>query len=179
MGVKYVIIPFDSEGEIFLEDRQYSHQKRVELEEKLDQIPWLEKIENFDKIAVYRTPNFRDHFFVADEKLALDWTMVNPTKYLLQVKDASQPFELYFSEAHDELWQAKIGEKIIPSVEYNGTLYKPQAQPNGLNRFTIERTGDFEIIVEFAAQKYVYWGLVVSAITLLVCIWHLVLSLKS
>jgi len=52
--------------------------------------------------------------------------------------------------------QVKIGEKIISSTRFNG-----------LNSFVIDQTGDFEIIVEFTAQKYVYYGLVVSGITIL------------
>jgi hypothetical protein len=162
MGVKYVIIPFDSEGEIFLEDRQYSPEKRIELEEKLDQVSWLEKIEGFGKIAAYQTPGHRGHFFVNEERPSISWVMINPTKYSLQVKDASQPFELYFSETYDELWQAKIGEKIIPSTEFEG-----------LNSFTIDQTGEFEVLVEFAPQKYVYWGLALSGLTALLVLFLL------
>ena len=157
MGVKYVIVPYDSEGEIFLEDRKYDPEQRLALERELDEIPWLKKIEVADKIAVYEAADYKDHFFVADEEIpSIDWTMVNPTKYKVRISEATQPFNLVFSEAYDELWQAKVGERIIPSKVYNS-----------INSFAIEQAGDFEMIIEFAAQKYVCWGLMVSAATLL------------
>jgi len=156
-GVKYVIVPYDSEGEIFLEDRKYDPEQRLALEGELDKIAWLKKIDVTDKIAVYEVADYKDHFFVADEEiLFLDWIMVNPTKYEVRISEATQPFNLVFSETYDELWQAKIGERIIPSKVYNN-----------LNSFNIDQTGDFEMIVEFTAQKYVCWGLMVSAATLL------------
>jgi hypothetical protein len=159
MGVKYVIIPFDSEGEIFLKERKYDPQQRLALEEELDKVLWLKKIEVTPKIAIYETPSYKNHFFVADKKApSIDWTMVNPTKYLVQVRNARQSFKLVFSETYDELWQAKIGDRIIPS----------EKSYNMLNSFKIGETGDLEIVVEFAAQRYVYWGMVVSIATLLI-----------
>ena len=157
MAVKYVIVPFDSEGEIFIAEHQYNPQQREEVENFLDTIPWLKKVDVADKIAVYELPEFKDHFFgIGEEIPEIRWQMINPTNYKVQVKNTSQPFKLVFSETYDELWQAKIEEKIIPSRVYNN-----------LNSFTVDQAGDFEMIVEFTAQKYVYWGLVVSAFTLL------------
>lgn len=168
IGVKYVIIPYDSEGEIFLEDRKYDPTQRLALEEKLDNVSWLKKIEVPDKIAVYETPNYKDHFFIAYERgPPVDWKMVNPTKYLVRVQNASQPFKLIFSETYDELWQAKIGGKISPSTMFND-----------LNSFSIDQTGDFEITVEFAAQKYVVYGLAISVATLLVSVGLIVYPIK-
>jgi len=56
MGVKYIIIPFDSEGEIFLYERRYDEEARWKLEGFLDTIPWLKKVEVVDKIEVYELP---------------------------------------------------------------------------------------------------------------------------
>jgi len=180
MAVKYVIVPFDSEGEIFIAEHQYNPQQREEVEEFLDTIPWLKKIDVAEKIAVYELPEFKDHFFLdnspinqlrisnyeltrnsqfAIEQLSnevREIKMIDPTKYLVSLRISEAPVNLVFSETYDELWQAKMGKRIIPS-----TLY------NNLNSFSIDQAGDFEIVVEFTAQKYVYWGLVVSAFTLL------------
>ena len=180
MAVKYIIVPFDSEGEIFIAEHQYNHQQREEVEEFLDTIPWLKKIKVTDKIAVYEIPSYKDHFFLDNSpinqlrisnyeltrnpQLTIGQLgneinkvkMINPTKYLVSLKVEKPPTTLVFSETYDELWQAKMGKRIIPS-----TLY------NNLNSFSIDQAGDFEIVVEFTAQKYVYWGLVVSAFTLL------------
>jgi hypothetical protein len=53
LKVKYLIIPYDSEGEIFLYERKYDPEAREKLEIFLDTIPWLKKIPVADKIAVY------------------------------------------------------------------------------------------------------------------------------
>ncbi len=192
MGVKYVIIPFDSDEEIFLEDREYSHQQRLALEEELDGISWLKKIEVVDQIAVYETPAHQDHFSLAEGEGEISWQWVNPAKYFIQVKNGEVPFSLVFSEAFDSLWQVKIGKKIIPSKEHsparynpedypNGVRYNPEDYPNGvrynsINSFVIDQAGDFEATVEFAAQKYVYWGLIISLATLVVSLGGLVYS---
>ena len=53
MEVKYVVVPFDSQGEIFIAEWKYNPQQREEVEEFLDTIPWLKKIKVADKIAMY------------------------------------------------------------------------------------------------------------------------------
>ena len=157
-GAKYVIIPFDSEGEIFLRERKYDHQQRLALEEELDKVSWLKKIDEADKIAVYETPGYKDHFFTVDEEiLSIDWRMVNPTKYIVRISEATQPFELVFSETYDELWRARMGEKVIASKPFEKIL----------NSFEVDKTGDFELQINFTPQKYVYYGGVVSLVTLL------------
>jgi hypothetical protein len=155
LGVKYVIIPFDSEGEIFLKDRKYDCQQRLELEEELAEVGWLEKIEVADKIAVYQTPQHHDRFFVPDkEELSVNWQMINPTRYLVQISGMNQSFDLIFSETYDELWQTKIGKRLINSKEFEG-----------LNSFSLDQTG--KLVVEYKAQEYPYWGGMVSLLTLL------------
>ena len=157
MAIKYVIVPFDSEGEIFLAERKYNQQQRKEVEEFLDTIFWLKKIDVTDKVAVYEMPSHKDHFFVPEKEInSIDWTMINPTKYIIHISKIAQPFNLVFSETYDELWQAKIGETIISSREWNN-----------LNNFSINQAGDLEITIEFTAQKYVYLGGIISILTLL------------
>jgi len=159
MAVKYVIVPLDSEGEIFIAEHQYNHQQREEVEEFLDTIPWLKKVDVTQKIAVYELLEFKDHFFgLGEETPGIQWQMINPTKYQVQVKNAQEPFQLVFSEAYDSLWQAKLNSKVIISKPYQGFL----------NSFLIDKTGDFELTIEFLPQKYVYYGGVVSLFTLLV-----------
>ena len=53
MKVKYIIVPSDSEGEIFLYERAYDAEHRQKLEDFFDTIAWFKKIEVVDKIAVY------------------------------------------------------------------------------------------------------------------------------
>jgi len=166
MAVKYVVVPFDSEEEIFIAEREYNPQQREEIEQFLDTIPWLKKIEVTDKISVYETPKYEGHFFAVGQEIPeLQWQMINPTKYLVSVKIDQPPATLVFSETYDELWQAKIEEKIISSKKFGN-----------LNSFPINQVGEFKIKVEFKPQKYVYLGGFVSLITLLLMGGYLVIK---
>ena len=89
--------------------------------------------------------------------------MVNPTKYRVEVENATQPLTLVFSETYDSLWQAEIKGETIPSKIIYGSL----------NSFYLDKKGDFDLTVEFTAQKYVWWGGIISLLTLTTSIFLL------
>ena len=170
MGVKYIIIPFDVEGEIFIAEHKYNPQQRREVEEFLDTIPWLKKIVLVDKIAIYELPEYKERFFIeeSENNLIEKWTRVNPTKYLVSLKIKQTPVNLVFSETYDEFWKLKIGEEVTSSQPYMGIL----------NSFTINRTGNVEASVEFVGQKYVKLGALISVITFLFCVLVFIFKIK-
>lgn len=53
ISIRYVIVPSDPLGEIFVEDRRYDNRKRKEFVDGLDKIFWLEKLP-FVGIDVYQ-----------------------------------------------------------------------------------------------------------------------------
>jgi len=171
MGVKYIIIPFDVEGEIFIAEHKYNPQQRREVEEFLDTIPWLKKIVLVDKIAIYELPEYKERFFIeeSENNLIEKWTRVNPTKYLVSLKIKQAPVNLVFSETYDEFWKLKIGEEVTSSQPYMGIL----------NSFLINKNGDLEAVVEFEGQKYVYSGMMVSATVLFLIILLFIKELTS
>jgi hypothetical protein len=67
-GVKYVIIPFDSEGELFLEDRKYSKRERANIKKQIKNIAWLKKVESFGRIDVFKTQYYYGHFWMENGK---------------------------------------------------------------------------------------------------------------
>jgi hypothetical protein len=168
MGVKYIIVPLDSEGEIFIAEHQYNPQQREEVEEFLDTIPWLKKIAVADRIAVYELAEYKDHFFIEDSGVNTikGWKKVNPTKYLVSLKINRVPVSLIFSETYEELWKLRYGEETISSRPYMGIL----------NSFLIDKTGEFEVIIEFTGQKYVNYGLIVSGFALVLIIGYLIIK---
>ena len=160
-SIKYVILPYDSENEIFMEDRKHSPEKRKRIEQGLDRISWLKKINMADDIVMYEVPHYADHFNVQqsyDSAMSIDYRMVDPTKYLVQVKNVRTPFNLIFSEGYDSNWEAIIGNEKVKS-----TLYM-QSQ----NSFNIRKNGDFEIVVAYAGQKYVKLGLLITYVTFII-----------
>jgi uncharacterized membrane protein YfhO len=74
---------------------------------------------------------------------------------------------LVFSENFDSGWEAKIANQKIAS----------QKVYDRLNSFPINKTGNFEVIVEFTPQKYVNLGLIISGVVLLISIILLLVKL--
>jgi len=53
MQVKYIIVPYDSRGELFLTDRTYDEKLYLDTIHNLSVIPWLHKIDAFSRIGVF------------------------------------------------------------------------------------------------------------------------------
>lgn len=51
--VKYLIVPFDSEGEIFLKDWRYSREYQEKVEREIQTISWLRPLSGWGRIAVF------------------------------------------------------------------------------------------------------------------------------
>lgn len=160
MAVKYVIVPFDSEGEIFLRDRKYDDEQRGEAERFLDSVDWLNKIQTFEKITVYEISDYKDHFFVYPSGVVNNWKMISPTKYRANITVENPPSSLVFSESFDSLWLAEIDGNSIPSEKFLGFL----------NSFRVNKKGNFEVEIEYKPQKYIWIGLLVTGVSLISCL---------
>ncbi len=77
MSVKYVIIPYDSEGEIFLNDRKYDEREYLEVIKKLGEVSWLHKMNGFGKMVVYEISNPKPHIWSSEDKLIFAETFDN------------------------------------------------------------------------------------------------------
>ncbi|MBI4091594.1 MAG: hypothetical protein HY427_00075 [Candidatus Levybacteria bacterium] len=109
MAVKYIIVPYDSEGEIFLNDRKYDDKLYQKTIAELNKITWLKKIERHGKIAVYELSNPKPHRFVLGNKLI-------------------------FSESFDKFWYAEFGEEKVYSKPHGmlNSFEIPQNQRKSL-----------------------------------------------
>jgi len=174
-AVKYLIIPYDSEGEIFLEDRKYDEAKRKKIEEELRMVRWLRLLDGWDKIAVFETMEFKDRFFIKEltssrVKELIKWRMVNSTKYEVEVENVDTPFTLVFSESFDKNWLAKWEkgdkEEINRNTVEMGKTYS-QKTDDELNSFAVSGYNGGKIEIEFELQKYVNYGMIISGVTLL------------
>jgi len=169
LSIKYVIIPYDSEGEIFLDDRKYSEKKRQEVEKELDGISWLRKSDQLNdsnhliKIAVYEIDNPKEHFWSTSNTLAINYGSIKPTEYKVEVKNAKEGDQLIFSEGFDKNWTAESSKFMVRSLRFN----------NSLNSFTFPKGGNYELRVYYEPQKYVEAGLWISLLTLLASISYI------
>ena len=158
LSVRYVIVPFDSQSEIFLKDRKYddlTYQKTVKSLRKID---GLREVRSFGKIAVFELKNYRDHFWSPSRNLKIKYTFIDSTKYLVQIENAKKEDILVFSEGFDKYWQAENSEFGSRSSKFR----------NGLNSFVLPKNGDYILKVYYHPQGWVNAGLGISGITLLV-----------
>ncbi len=166
LSVKYIIIPLDSEGEIFVTDRKYDEEKYKNTAVSLGKLEWLSDVSGFKNMAVFELKNSKDHFWSPSTTLGISYQYVNSTEYKVQVKNAKSGDILVFSEGYDRNWVAEtvLGIKYqVSSIKYNKLL----------NSFVLPE-GNYELKVVYRPQKYVEAGLWLSAATLLASLGYLV-----
>lgn len=176
-GVKYIIVPYDSEAEIFLKDRKYDEEQYRETVNRLKSVKWLKPLdEKFGKIVLFEVPNTRDHFFLVpqthDLRSKINYQMINPTKYLVNLKNMKKGTTLVFSESYDVGWKAKVvndsSVKEIATVAYGGLT-----MTNRLNSFVLPESQSYTLEVIYEPQKWVNVGLIVAIGTFILCILFL------
>lgn len=167
LSIKYIIVPYDSEEEIFMANREYNSDQRAKVEKFLDGISWLRKVNIDNKFAVYETASYYSQFF-GKEGEKIIWERLSPVRYRVKIDKAAEPLSLYFSESYDRFWQARSP---------NGKIY--QALEDGLiNRFDLDEMGGAAISVEYLPQKSVDFWAGISAAALLIYIVYFI-SLKN
>jgi len=164
LGVRYVVVPFDALGELFTSDRTYDDSKKLSYEKVLDSIPWLWKIRD-GELAIYETPSYRDLFWT--DKGSVSYKAVRYDTYEISFPDKGER-RVFFSQNYHPGWFAKG-----PA----GNSYTVHKTKFGLMEFDVP-DGVSQVTLSFGPQRYVWWGGVMTIVTLLICIVVLVLPQK-
>ncbi len=108
----------------------------------------------FEEIIFFQKEekNFEEILTKHDNLPTITTKFLNPTKYLLQVKNNQTPFNLVFAETYHPDWKATV----------NGQTFKSSPFYSIMNGFGIDKLGDFEVLVEFSPQKMMLPGLAIS-----------------
>jgi hypothetical protein len=93
-----------------------------------------------------------------------EYKKINPTKYILNIKNATQPYMLSFAEAYDPLWVAYTNDKS----NNHDDNFKSNSIPlySIVNGFYINKTGDYTLVIEYQPQIWFSQGLTVSTLSL-------------
>lgn len=158
-SVKYVIVPFDSEGEIFLKDRKYDNASYEEAINQVKKIYWLHEIQGFGRIHVFEIKNPKDHFWT-DDSLKLSYQCISPTEYIVKVENAQKGDRIIFAESYDSGWKGIIGKAVINSQPFEKSL----------NSFVLSKDGDYKMRIYYQPQEWVNRGLWISGISLITLI---------
>ncbi len=155
LGVKYIIVPYDSQKEIFIKERKYSSLLYENVIKNLRKISWLEEKTGFGQIKIFELKDPMDHFWTLSKKLSISYTYISPVEYLVKLDEAKEGDIIVFAESFDANWIATMDKTRIPSVEYE----------NKLNSFILPRDGDYKLKIYYLPQNFVNIGLIVSVIT--------------
>jgi hypothetical protein len=161
MGVKYLIVPYDTNSEIFLTDRKYDDKVYKKTIENLRKNSFLKEKTGFGKIAVFEINGARDHFWSPNQNLEVSYEYINPSKYRVNVKNAKKGNILVFSENYNRGWVAE---------ENNKKVIKSKKSYNGLNSFELSEDGSYILNIEYKPQIWVNIGLAISGATIIICI---------
>jgi len=153
LSIKYIIVPYDSTEDIFLKDRKYNDKEYQKTVSMLEEISWLKKVDGFGKIAVFKTPEYYDHFWLSGDG-TVRYTMIDTSDYTFVV-DIKSPQKLIFAENYNPFWQIKTRNTVIAS----------EKTKNGLNSFFLSKAGTYTGEVTFLPTKYYQYGRIISFIT--------------
>lgn len=150
IGIKYVIIPYDSTNEIFLTDRRYDNKKRLALEKELDKITWLKKIQK-GKITVYETLKHKDKFWLKNQG-TLSYKNITNLEFEINFNSKTKN-TIIFPNIYNKYWQASFDSQIINSVK----------TAEGFNSFQVPK-GEYKIKIYFLPQRDLNFSYLLSGI---------------
>lgn len=171
-SIKYIIVPYDSEKEIFLKNGEYIEKDYKKTINNLQQIKWLNRVPGFGKIAIFKNTSFRNTFF-RQNNLPIRFIQISPVLYNLKIENGKKGNRLIMSSKYDYLWKLKI-----MSGSKSGFSSKPYM--NRFNSFVIPQNGNYTVSVYYFPQKWTDYGLVISSITILILIVYIMcLKIKN
>lgn len=160
-SIKYVIVPFDSEGEIFLKDYKYSDQEYKKTIADIEKITWLKRVQQFKKLGVFEVTGIKDHFWIPSQKLNLKYSSLGKTEYRVSIENGKKGETIVFNDSFDKNWNAvQDGSTgVIESKKY----YK-------YNSFVLPANGGYTLKIYYNMQQQVEKGIIFSLIVLFVIV---------
>lgn len=155
-GVRFVIVPYDSEGELFVTNRKYDSKLYQITIASISALPWITKVNGFGRLAVFKIPQANGLFWILKQnghQLSVSYTFESPTRYIVSLSNVHQGDKLIFSDSYSQNW-VTIGRSVksINSKPFNGRF----------NSFVLNSSGTYSLQVEYSVQRLVEFGLIIS-----------------
>lgn len=152
---RYVILPSDPLGELYVTDRRYDKNVYKKYLDLLDSLPYLKKESSIQGLIIYRILESSDHIWSTTQSTKISYISDNPTRYRVNIKNAHAGDTLVFSEGYDPGWKLSLSDTTINSQVYN----------NLFNSFTLPMIGNYNATLIYEPQKYITYGLILSMMT--------------
>jgi len=128
-----------------LNEYVFFSQNQSDVEQSLTiQAPWIDS-----------NPENLKTLVLSDKNPILTYEKIDPTKYIVHIKNSNSPFFLVLSEAFHIDWTAYIYEKEVES-HFTANGYA--------NAWFINKTGTYDVTLEFQPQRLFYMGLGISLV---------------
>lgn len=158
-----------------------------------DSLGETKRIVHYDQVSLTPIPPAKNRFYLTrnvksnlQKPQAMTYQVKNPTRTIVQIKAASKPFYLTTNETYHDLWRAavvgarpKLQLPFLPRnevaaadhVALNGTMNAWYVDPaklckNGGCFANNDGSYDFTLALEFAPQRWFYFGAFISLTTL-------------
>ncbi|CAN5194684.1 hypothetical protein BH11PAT1_BH11PAT1_0090 [soil metagenome] len=168
-SVRYVILPSDTQKEMFIDDRKYDKNQYKNILNSLEKIPWLKKTQTFGDIVVFKIENSRAHFWSENQETTISSKFINPTEYQVTAHKAKKGEKIVFSEAYDSGWKMRAGNTATASLPFRMKY----------NSFILPQTGEYTATVFYEPQRLAPLGLIITGISLSVGIFLLIYFSKK
>lgn len=159
-GIRYVIIPDDSDQEIFLKDRKYSEILYQNAYTFFKRIPWLHEEKDFGRLKVFTVENAKDHLWSLNKNMTISYTQLSPVQFRVKVQNAKQNDLLIFAESYDPHWLAIGNDTTLSSTKYQ----------NRFNAFVLPKDGTYSLVVTYQPQQWTNIGVIITLVSLFVSI---------
>jgi len=126
----------------------------------------------------YTGHNFRDNNdfrnFQEDELPGhlVSYKKINPTKYVLEIENATRPYVLSLAESYDPLWIAYTNhnQSYIDKEGNTTNQFKTNSIPlfSIINGFHINKTGSYTLNIEYEPQYWFFTSAKISAATVII-----------
>lgn len=129
-------------------------------EEYISNIEKISKVKTFGMLDIYEVEIPEPINRVYSPEAQTSFTKINPTLYKVKIVAETTPIKLYFLEMFNEQWVAYLdGERVKDHHEVFSYA----------NAWTIDRKGNYEVIIRYKLQDYVNAGIGISlsSVTLL------------
>jgi hypothetical protein len=156
-SVKYIILPLDSEKEIFVSGPNYSEKQYKDLYHSIQKLTWLREISSVKGIHIFEINDYQEHFWIKNTGKKVTYKRTSPTDFKVNVSNVKKGDLLVFSEGFDNGWKARVDNNQVTSKTFSKRL----------NSFVLPQDGNYTLDVYFEPQKWVKIGMVISTASLI------------
>jgi len=158
LGIRYVILPSDPYGELFLDDREFSQDMFDQTKSVLDQTSYLTFVKSINNLSIYSVEDPWDKVMVGTNNIFnhVAYSPISPSEYSVNLSTEDGDYVLLFNEHYDPNW------KLIDS---HGNAVGSVETERGMNSFPVskEMTGTYRIY--YSLQDWVNRGHRISIAT--------------